>query len=82
MMRHVKAMFSKGVLIPQERLDLEEGGQVVISIADSSPERTLGALRSTAGAWKGTHNAETLKQAIYSNRLATSARMIVEASTH
>ena len=80
MMRHVKAMFSKGVLIPQERLDLEEGRQVVISIADSSPERTLDALRSTAGAWKGTHSPETLKQVIYSDRIATPARMIAETS--
>ena len=72
MMRHVKAMFSKGVLIPQERLDLEEGRQVVISIADPSPERTLDALRATAGAWQGTHDPEALKRALYSDRLATS----------
>ncbi len=64
MMRHVKAMFSKGVLIPQERLDLEEGRQVAISIADLPPDRTLKALRATAGAWKGTHDPEALKQAL------------------
>ncbi len=73
-MRYVKTMFSKGVLIPQERLGLEEGRQVVISIADSSPERTLDALRSTVGAWKGTHEPEALKQALYSDRRATSLR--------
>ena len=72
MMGYIKARFSKGVLIPQERFDPEEGRQVVISIADSSPERTLDVLRATAGAWKGTHNPETLKQAISSDRLATS----------
>ncbi len=74
MLRHVKAMFSKGVLIPQERLDLKEGRQVVIPIADPSPERTLDALRSTSGAWKGTHDPEVLKQTLYSDRLATSLR--------
>lgn len=64
MMRHVKAMFSKGVILPQERLDLEEGRQVVISIADPPPDRTLKALRATAGAWKGTPDPEALKQAL------------------
>ncbi len=71
MKRHDKARFSKGALIPQERPGLEEGSQVAISIADPSPERTLDALRATAGAWKGTHSPENLKQALCSDRLAT-----------
>lgn len=67
-MRNIKAKFSEGVLIPQEKLDLKEGVDVVISIADSPQGRTLEALRTTAGAWKGTHDSEALKQAIYAGR--------------
>ncbi len=67
-MRNIKAKFSEGVLIPQERLDLKEGVDVVISIAASPQGRTLEALRTTAGAWKGTHDPEALKQAIYAGR--------------
>lgn len=39
---------------------------VVISIADPPPDRTLKALRATAGAWKGTHDPEALKQSLNS----------------
>ena len=72
MMRNIKARFSKGVLVPQERLDLEEGEDVLISIADLPAEDILRALRATAGAWKGTHDPEALKQAIYSGQRTTS----------
>ena len=66
--RSVKATFSGGVLIPQESLDLEEGENVILSIAGQSVERSLEALRASAGAWKGTHDPEVLKENIYSNR--------------
>ena len=66
-MRTIKAKFFEGVLIPQERLDLKEGADVVIAIT-APPDRTLEALRATAGAWKGTHDPEALKQAIYAGR--------------
>ena len=33
----VKARYSKGVLTPLEPLDLEEGREVVVSIADAPP---------------------------------------------
>ena len=72
MIRGVKATFSKGVLIPQESLDLEEGESVVLSISDAPAERALEVLRATAGAWKGTHDPDALKQAIYSDRRTAS----------
>ena len=49
-MRNIKAKFFDGVLIPQERLDLKEGADVVIAITASPPDRPLEALRATAGA--------------------------------
>ena len=72
MIRGVKATFSKGVLIPQESLDLEEGENVVLSISGAPAERSLEVLRATAGAWKGTHDPDALKQAIYSDRRTAS----------
>jgi predicted DNA-binding antitoxin AbrB/MazE fold protein len=70
--RNVKARFSKGVLIPLERLDLDEGENVILSVVGPVAERSLGALRATAGAWKGTHDPVALKEDIYSCRLTAS----------
>lgn len=66
--RNVKAIFSGGVLIPQENLTLEEGENVILSIAEHSVERSLAALRASAGAWEGTHDPDVLKEKIYSDR--------------
>ena len=68
MIRGVMATFSKGVLIPQESLDLEEGEKVVLSISAAPAERSLVALKATAGAWKGTNDPDALKQDIYFDR--------------
>lgn len=73
-MRNIKAKFFDGVLIPQERLDLKEGADVVIAITASPPDRPLEALRATAGAWKGTHDPEALKRAIYAGRRTRRSR--------
>ncbi len=67
-MRNIRAKFFDGVLIPQERLDLKEGADVVLAITVPPPGRTLEALRTTAGAWKRTHDPEALKRAIYAGR--------------
>lgn len=66
----VKAKFTRGVLEPLERLELREGEEVTISIsAPPTIEDALKALRSTAGAWKGTHDPAELKKHIYADRL-------------
>ena len=44
MITSVKARFSKGVLTPLEPLDLEEGKEVVVSIADAPPVEGLAAI--------------------------------------
>ena len=72
MTKSVRAVFSGGVLIPRERLNLEEGEDVLLTIAEPSAERSLEVLNSTAGAWKGTHDPEALKQSIYASRRTTS----------
>lgn len=70
MNKTIKARFTKGVLEPLERLELKEGDDVAISIsAPPKIEDALNALRSAAGAWKGTHDPEELKKHIYADRL-------------
>jgi predicted DNA-binding antitoxin AbrB/MazE fold protein len=73
MIAKVKARFSDGVLTPLEPLNLEEGKEVTVSIEDTPPpDRTIRALRATAGAWRGSHDPEDLKQMLYEARLTGS----------
>ena len=70
MAREIRARFSKGKIEPLEELDLEEGAEVTIIIPDPATGKSvIEALRSTAGAWEGTHDPEELKRNIYENRL-------------
>ena len=58
---------------PLEPLDLEEGPEVTVSIEEGpGPDRTIRALRATAGAWKGRHDPVELKQAVNEARLTGS----------
>lgn len=70
MAKEIRARFSKGVIEPLEKVELEEGEEITIVIL----ERTNGkgmreALRASAGAWKGTIDGEELKRNIYADRL-------------
>ena len=70
MVREIRARFSKGKIEPLEDLNLQEGAEIVISVTETpTAEKTLKALRATAGAWKGTHDPEELKRNIYADRL-------------
>lgn len=70
MNKTVKARYTRGMLEPLEGLELREGEEVTISIsAPIKTEDALQALKSTAGAWKGTHDPEELKKHIYADRL-------------
>jgi predicted DNA-binding antitoxin AbrB/MazE fold protein len=70
MAREFRARFSKGKIEPLEKVDLREGEEFTVTIKEApAAERTLKALRATAGAWKGTHDAEELKRNIYADRL-------------
>ena len=62
MLRTIKAKFTDGVLVPLEPVAFEEGDEIVLSF-DAEPEpsggsgkpskeRTIAALRETAGAWQ------------------------------
>jgi predicted DNA-binding antitoxin AbrB/MazE fold protein len=71
MEKTIKARFSGGVIRPIEELDMEEGKELIITIAEVPPEsdRSLEALRKSFGGWNGLIDAEALKKNIYEDRL-------------
>jgi predicted DNA-binding antitoxin AbrB/MazE fold protein len=69
MAKTVRARFSKGVIQPLEKVNLEEGKEITITIVEFPSRPKLEAFRKSAGAWKGTIDAEKLIENIYSDRL-------------
>jgi predicted DNA-binding antitoxin AbrB/MazE fold protein len=67
----IRAKFSKGVIKPLEKLELEEGEEITVTILDlpeSRPEED--PLDATAGAWVGLIDAEKFERDIYESRKA------------
>jgi len=73
MERRIKVKFSNGVIKPLEKLDIEEGRKIIITIKETLSEitKTIGSLRNSFGGWKGLVDAEELKRNIYEDRLIT-----------
>ena len=72
--KKLRAKFSNGVLKPLEKLDLEEGAEVTLSIEVEerlSKEERIERSKSAAGAWRGKHDSEELKRKLRSPRLST-----------
>jgi predicted DNA-binding antitoxin AbrB/MazE fold protein len=65
----VKAKYSKGVIKLLEKVDIEEGKEITITIMEVSSKRKLDAFKKSAGAWRGTIDAEKLIENIYADRL-------------
>lgn len=65
----IRAKFSKGVIIPLEKIELEEGKEITVTILDL-PESYLGEdpLDATAGAWKDLIDCDELIKNIYEGR--------------
>lgn len=75
-MRKIKAKYSKGVFVPQESHELEEGKEVVVSVGKIvSPGSAVESLGISAGGWIGRHDPEKLKRKIYEARIAGSRQM-------
>ena len=70
----VKARFSRGVIKPLEKVDIEEGKEITIIIMEAPSNHKLDAFKKSAGAWKGTIDAEKLIKNIYSNRLLSTRK--------
>jgi predicted DNA-binding antitoxin AbrB/MazE fold protein len=71
----VKARYSKGVIEPLEKLDLEEGKEVNVTINEVPLEEAENAFLKSAGGWKGTIDADKLIKDIYSSRLISTRRL-------
>ena len=72
--KKLRAKFSNGVLTPLEKLDLEEGAEVTVSIDDEpklSPEERIKGSQSAAGDWDDKHDKEVIRRASSSPRLST-----------
>lgn len=65
-MSTARVRLANGVLEPSERLGLDEGQKVMLTIGDRPLLHRPGSgMRSAAGAWKGTYDLEMLKRDIY-----------------
>ncbi len=65
----IKAKFSKGVIKPLGKVDIEEGKEIIITITEVPSKPKSDAFKRSAGAWKGTVDAEKLIENIYADRL-------------
>lgn len=70
----IRARFSKGVIEPLEKVDIPEGEEFIVIITEVPSEPKEDAFARTAGAWKGTINAEKLIKDIYADRLSDSRK--------
>ncbi len=69
MLKTVRAKFSKGVIKPLEKVDIEEGKEITITIMQVPSKRKQDSFEKSAGTWKGTIDAEKLIENIYADRL-------------
>ncbi len=70
MAKEISARFSNGVIEPLETVELEEGEEITIIIAERAKGKGMReALRATAGAWKDLIDCEELEHNIYADRL-------------
>lgn len=67
--RTVRARVRGGSLDLLERIPLNDGDEVVVTISEPVPRKDLEALRRVAGAWKGLIDADELIANIYGDRL-------------
>jgi hypothetical protein len=67
--RTVRARVRGGSLDLLERIPLNDGDEVVVTISEPVPRKDLEALRRVAGAWKGLIDADELIANIYADRL-------------
>ncbi len=73
MAKEIRARFSRGVIEPLEKVDLEEGVEILITISERARGKGVReALHASAGGWKGLVDAEKLKKDIYADRLINS----------
>lgn len=66
MEKTIKAKFKKGVIEPLEKLEIEEGREILVVIKELPLEDRF---EKAIGGWKGTHDPKKLIEDIYNDRL-------------
>ena len=73
MSKTIKARFYKGVIEPLEKIEIPEGKEITVTVAEIpsmlGKKSFIEALKATAGGWKDLIDGEELKRNIYSDRL-------------
>jgi predicted DNA-binding antitoxin AbrB/MazE fold protein len=70
MSKTIRARFSKGIIEPLEKVDIDEGKEITVTIIEiPAPSKKEDALEASAGGWKGLIDAEELIKNIYDDRL-------------
>ena len=70
----IRARFTKGVIEPLEKVDVAEGKEISVTIIDVPAYPKEDAFERSAGAWKGTLDAEKLIEDIYKDRLVSNRK--------
>ena len=75
MEKTIRARYKKGIIEPLEKLDLEEGEELEITVSSlPADERAREALKATAGSWRGEVDCDRLLKDIYEARRLSAAR--------
>ena len=74
MEKTIRAKFSKGVIKPLEKVDIEDGKEVFVTIIEVPTFLKEDAFERSAGGWKGTIDAEKLIKDIYRDRLISTRK--------
>ncbi len=75
MEKKIRARYKKGLIEPLEKLELEEGEEVEITVSSlPGSEMAREAIRATAGAWREAVGCDELIKDIYETRRLSAAR--------
>jgi len=69
MRKTIRARFSRGIIEPLEKVDIDEGKEIIVTIMEFPSDIKVNAFERSAGSWKGTIDAEKLIENIYTDRL-------------
>lgn len=69
MKKPIKAKFSKGMIEPLEKIDIEEGKEIAVTIAEIPGKETEDPFDTTFGGSADSIDCEKLKRNIYNDRL-------------
>jgi len=72
MERTIRAKFKNGIIVPLEKLELEEGKEFLITVRELSISEDR--FEKAMGSWKGTIDCEQLIKDIYESRRLSAAR--------